>query len=295
MEDASEPVQLHIDDGIFRGWVVGIWKPSGIKARIGLGSAIVACWLMMLLATSWFAIPALPGFDGSLLRQPSPVLAILMIAIFLPICTLLGTFLAGAIRFEAGLFAATMGLMTVSLRGGTMQSVLQEAGGQASVYYTLIGELIILAILLGAMWAMLWFIGKKTVIAREEPLELDHDESSGPFACIAQVVSMSLIMMFLCQSEAKYQSLASVGIASCVGTMIAFMSFPTRPGIWYWTGPLAVGLIGYIIAATGNDPTMAIGHPSHGIFSALARPLPLDYASAGPAGSILGYWMMRKK
>jgi hypothetical protein len=31
-----------------------------------------------------------------------------------------------------------------------------------------------------------------------------------------------------------------------------------------------------------------------GPFAGLVRPLPLDYASAGPAGAILGHWMSRK-
>ena len=30
-----------------------------------------------------------------------------------------------------------------------------------------------------------------------------------------------------------------------------------------------------------------------GALAALGRPLPLDYASLGPAGAILGYWISR--
>ena len=31
-----------------------------------------------------------------------------------------------------------------------------------------------------------------------------------------------------------------------------------------------------------------------GILPALARPLPLDYATAGTAGALMGYWTSRK-
>jgi hypothetical protein len=101
-------------------------------------------------------------------------------------------------------------------------------------------------------------------------------------------------MMFLCQSEAKNQCLASVGIASFLATVVAYKYAPVRPSIWFWSGPLIVGLIGYIAAALGQDSNLAIGSPA-GTFAALARPLPIDYASVGPAASMLAYWMMRKK
>jgi hypothetical protein len=101
-------------------------------------------------------------------------------------------------------------------------------------------------------------------------------------------------MMFLCQSEAKNQALASVGIASFLGTIIAYKYAPVRPSIWFWSGPLIIGLLGYILAAMGQDANLAIGSPI-GTFASLARPLPIDYASVGPAGAILAYWMMRKK
>jgi hypothetical protein len=50
-----------------------------------------------------------------------------------------------------------------------------------------------------------------------------------------------------------------------------------------------VGLIGYFLAhSAGADFTT--GSPQ-GNFAALARVLPLDYASSGVAGALLGYWV----
>lgn len=76
--------------------------------------------------------------------------------------------------------------------------------------------------------------------------------------------------------------------------MIAYKYSPVPSSIWYWAGPLMVGLVGYLLVFTGQDPQLVVGNPS-GTFAALARPLPMDYASVGPAGALLGYWMMRKK
>jgi hypothetical protein len=51
-------------------------------------------------------------------------------------------------------------------------------------------------------------------------------------------------------------------------------------------------MMGYLFAYWGNGP-WTIGE-IHGYDPALARPLPLDYASAGPLGAILGYWTSRR-
>ena len=40
------------------------------------------------------------------------------------------------------------------------------------------------------------------------------------------------------------------------------------------------------------DPAWQTGHLTLP-FSGLARPLPIDYATAGPLGALLGYWMGR--
>lgn len=152
---------------------------------------------------------------------------------------------------------------------------------------------------------MLWLLGKKGFVhAAPEYVHVDESVTTEPpapggdltgniIALATQVAATAIILLFLCQSESKKQAIASVGIASVLGTTLTYMGFPTRPSIWFWTAPLIVGLFGYVLAAAGQNADLAIGHPS-GVFAALARPLPLDYASVGPAGSILGYWMMRK-
>jgi hypothetical protein len=74
--------------------------------------------------------------------------------------------------------------------------------------------------------------------------------------------------------------------------MVSHHLFPTRPSPWYWCGPLVVAVIGYLLAASGSQLWM-IGQVG-GYAPALARPAPLDYASAGTAGALVGYWTSRR-
>ena len=56
-----------------------------------------------------------------------------------------------------------------------------------------------------------------------------------------------------------------------------------------------MGVVGYLLAWFNLPPdSLQTGRPHGGILSALARPLPLDYAGIGTAASLLGYWMRRK-
>jgi hypothetical protein len=54
-----------------------------------------------------------------------------------------------------------------------------------------------------------------------------------------------------------------------------------------------VGAIGYLLQYFGQAPGWQIGE-IHGTFAGLARPLPLDYAGAGVASSIVSYWISRR-
>ena len=53
-------------------------------------------------------------------------------------------------------------------------------------------------------------------------------------------------------------------------------------------------MVGYLYTYQYGAHNAAIGEPA-GIFASLARPMPLDYASVGVAGSLMGYWVGRKQ
>jgi hypothetical protein len=289
----TESTTLHLDDRPFNRWVLTLWTPHGVSARAAITLALIANCLIFYFASRWFGFPVLPGFDGSIFCQPSPITAFLLVAILLAIGAFVGTFIAGAVRFEAGLFAACFAMTILSQRCGNMQEVLFEAGGDSSVFYRLAAELLVLGLLLAAIWAGLWAMAKAAHSDAPPPPATGSTLVNNLTATIAQTVATAVIVFVLCQAPAKNQVQASIGIASWLGAMIAYKYAPARPSFWFWIGPILVGLIGYILAAAGQDSTLQVGVPT-GPYAPFARPLPLDYAGIGVAASILGYWMMRK-
>ena len=277
------------DHASFEKWVVGFASPVGMTARSALAVAAAVAAAIFVFGSRTFSLPKLPGFDGSILAQPAPLAGLLVVAVMIFVAGLVGTVIAGGIHFDAGLFAAACGLIALSCRSGTMQSVLFDAAGSQDVFIRLIMELLILGAFLFALWFVLYRLSGAKAAAPEE-----SGLANNLTATVSQAVATGVVMMFLCQSEAKNQALASVGISSLAGAMIAYKYAPTRPSFWFWIGPLLTGVIGYALAALGQDSNLNVGVPT-GTFAALARPLPLDYAGAGVAGALLGYWMVSTK
>jgi hypothetical protein len=104
---------------------------------------------------------------------------------------------------------------------------------------------------------------------------------------------MALCMSRLAWTDAKGQALASVGLSAFAGAVAAHLLFPVRRSRWLWTGPLLVGLAGYVLSFFFCDNLWRIGQLQW-LLGPLARPLPLDYASMGPAGALLGMWMAQR-
>ncbi len=109
----------------------------------------------------------------------------------------------------------------------------------------------------------------------------------------AQFIITALLVMLFAESESKQQVMAAIFIASFAGSAIAHTSSPTGPRSWYWLPPLVVGLFGFLLAYF-FPPTGLSTADFRGSFAGLYRPMPLDYASMGPAGAIIGHWMSRR-
>ena len=254
---------------------------------VGIVLSLVVFWY----GGKWFGIPADYGHDASLLRQAGRGSVMLVVGALIFITTLIGTLVVGRVRADAGVFCAALGLMALSLRGG---SVFYSIVGQSrAVFYQLGMELILLFALLAGAW---WVANRMTAagLARRDPdFEPDDDLSLDQklIATATHVCAMATLVLVTCQSSDKGQALASVGVASLLASVIAGMIAPTRPSFWYWAGPLIVGLLGYVTSSF-NSTGLPIGQP-RGYFANLARPLPLDYASTGTAGAMLGYWLAR--
>ncbi len=102
---------------------------------------------------------------------------------------------------------------------------------------------------------------------------------------------MTVFLLIFIATPQKKQVLAGVFVSALLSASIAENFFADRgAGRWYWAGPLIAGALGYILNSF-SPAGLETGDPQ-GYFAPLARVLPLDYASMGCAGTLLGYWWM---
>ncbi|HZZ44151.1 MAG TPA: hypothetical protein VFE58_14535 [Tepidisphaeraceae bacterium] len=266
------------------------------RARILLALAALVAFALFTGATRLLHIPVDPGHSVSLLQQPSPVVPLIAILVLLILSALIGSVIAGSVRRDAGLLAACLGLVAVTVRGGTIAATLQSATSPA-VYSSLAIELLLLyTFILLAYFALAPLRSSHFLLPDHlhdglEPHPDPQIESLGNklLATASQVLGMLLLMLLLAQSPDKVQSLAAVFLAAMLATAAAHSAFPVEPSIYFWIGPGIVGIIGYAYASVSPGPWL-IGLPAN----PLASPIPLDYAAAGTPGALLGYWMSRR-
>jgi hypothetical protein len=256
-----------------------------------LTQLLFICVGLVCFAIFWYAgqllgIPAEPRHGGSLLRQPT-IGASLTALICAPVLLLGCTLLAGAFLrtrwFLAGLAAATAGLSAWSMRGGPMHEVTQYASS-AGVFIWLAIELLILCGIVAGLWLLFW----------RAPTESEGSipKASVVGAIITQTLCMGVIVLVLAQTDAKKQCVAAVFLGGLIASSLVESSFRAPlGGRWYWIAPLAVGLFGYLFAVFQNPAWADTPRILQGALAPLARPLPLDYASAGMFGTLLGYWI----
>lgn len=281
-------------------WADEIWKSLGNREKTVLAIASAACAFLFLLASRWFGLPRHPGYEMSLAQGPTAAVDLLLVGVIVFTATGIGAVIAGSIRFDAGLFAAAVGLAALSCRGGPMRHVTQAAAGRA-VFLALAVELFILGALLGLCWFGLWLLYRRGRLAgdaaRDGLRDQPHAIGERLVALLTQGGVMAVLVLLIARTDEKKQVLAAVGIASFVATLLAYAVSPVRPSVWYWAGPVVVGVAGYAAAYFtwgSTDPLVWKSGTGGGALAALARPLPLDYASLGTAGAIAGYWTSRQ-
>jgi hypothetical protein len=270
------------------------------RARLLLLSGSILCFIAFWYSASVFHIPRYKGQDASLLIDSPSILTFIVIAIVLAISVAIGTAVAGMVRFNAGLLTASLGLAALSFRGGqTRRTILWglTVVGQNQLFGRFFLELLILSVMIGAAWYVLrnlYTAGK--LRDRESPIMNEGepgDLGAEIFSLAAQFFVTALLVMLIALDDAKQQVMAAIFIASFGGSAFAHTFFPTGPRSWYWLPPLLVGHVGFLMAWF-FVPNGLFTADFRGPFAGLYRPLPLDYASMGPAGAIIGHWMSRR-
>ena len=259
--------------------------------------ATALCFLLFWWGGRWLGIPSEPKYQISLLEQPHWGAALLATYIMFLCAVALGTLIAGRSWFFAGLFSATFGLIALSARGGALRYVLFYAADHPPgrpimqrIFLVLLVEQCLLFLIVGLLWLFFWNRYDALARAAKPQEKRAESENSALLGLLAQFLIMCVIVLLLTPTESKKQVLVSLFVAGFTATSLSEYFFPSRKaGGWYWLAPFAVGAIGYLVAYFNARP-WTIGDPS-GAFAALARPLPLDYASAAMAGTILGFWI----
>ncbi len=281
---------MKLNRAIIRLGEGNVWTGLSWQERSLIGVAVFGCAGATYLLSSWLRWPVTPGYQVSLLAGPSAVMGLLVALLAILVSTVLSIVIVREVEFEAGFLCAAAGLGILSLRGGTVGNLLRSGG--AGVYGWMILETLLLAGILWSAWVLLNEALRRGLLADE--LSSVASENSAPIgqkfvALLISVAVTIIVVTILAQTDAKKQVLWAVGIGSCVGALVGHQMTPVRPSLWFWTAPLVTGLIGY---------TWALASPGNAIIGVPANPMasaaPLDYASVGVVGAILGYWISRR-
>src|SRR6266566_5062193 len=261
------------------------------RARILLLTGSVLCFIGFWWTAKAFHIPRYSGYDASLFLDGS----VMMI-----VCVSVGTAVAGMVRFNAGLLTACLGLAALSFRGGEPRHTILWADstiGESAIFLRFFGELLVLSVMIGAAWWILRNLYTKGKLKDRETAGMHEGENLDAMAEISSLGVQFLItllgVMLIAQTEAKQQVMAAIFISSWGASAAAHTLFPTGPRSWYWLPPLMVGLLGYALAYVSHPDGVQVADV-RGVFGGLFRPMPLDWASMGPAGAIVGHWMSRR-
>jgi hypothetical protein len=271
-----------------------VWSALNPIERGVLVVGAAACACICVWTASLLGIPREPGFGGSLLGVQgagSAVTGILVVLIAIGLCSIVSGLVALMIEVESGVFCCCAGLIALAIRCGGIRPVLQYAPG-ATVFLAMAIELLLLAGSIFGIWIFLSrvFIQGKDLAAPNE--SADAPITQKLLTLGIQVLVMGVCEMILIQNDAQAQALAGVFVAGFLGVLAAYMFTPLPEGFWYWTGPAVLGIVGYLLAMT-DAGSNSLGD-LHGWSAALARATPLDYASAGIGGAMLGYWCSRR-
>jgi hypothetical protein len=264
------------------------------RARLLLYLTAAAALGFGWLLSGWFGLPEHQGFGGSLLHESSPLAALVQAAVIAAIGGAIGAVLMGRVHFEATILGAAFALLAISLRGGPVRYALFD-GTTPSVLIRLAFETLLLFAILYAVFVASEMLRRRRLL--RESLDTLVPDDAEPvdqrlLGTVTHAATMAVLLFFLCATQDKPQVIATVFASGMLATMAAHQFVPMRPGAWFWMSPLLVGMLGYVSSYFGT-PSIDLGEPG-GYLAPLARPLPIDYATAGVAGSLIGYWISRR-
>lgn len=276
------------------------------RARLALLVTVTLALLAFWWIGQWSDFPRHRGHNASLLLQPMPTAKVLAVLVGIAVLVTIGTLLAGRVRYDAGWACCAIGLYALRLRGGPIATTIDDRG--PDVFLTLAIELGVLWMILALAWGVLHVLrergsaikGLRRVLELPEARARLADRKAAAesidqklLAVVMCAATMAVLMLILCRTGERAQVFFAVGVSAYIAVWTTHAFIPTRPGIWFWSGPILCGIAGYLWSWTSTSPgQLAIGEPG-GFLAALARPLPLDYASIGIAAALWRYVQSR--
>lgn len=263
-------------------------------------SAFVIAGLLAFSVVWWvcelFRIPAARGFDAALLPTPGKLIVVLVATV---LAGAIGGLIVGRFHFDGGVACAAVGLLAVSTRGGRMQDLLL-VHQTPNIYLTLAVETAILFGGIFGIWVLLTALRRRGVVRDAFVTSDGSTEAFGQklLASGAHLLIMGALMTVACQSDDKLQVWVTLLLSGYVAARAAYAFVPADDGIFFWPVPVVLAIVGYVAAYMDADKSMAsplaIGQVS-GALAGLARPLPVDWASMGVIGSLVGFWAARER
>ena len=264
--------------------------------KLTLLGIVVVSYVLTTAVARPLGFFAEPGFGASVLLDEFAAGSLMKVMLWTLLIGIAGTFAGRAVRPDAGLMAACAAFLAIRRVGGEASDVYLYHSGPGA-FRMLALEMIVLALVLAAIHTLSRLLVARGVLrddaeldqVRPKPEELRWKAS----AVLASALTTGLVVLILCRSDERMQVTAGLAVAGFVAALCAVRFIPAAPSSWFWAGPIAVGVFGYAVASLAPGALIVIGEPG-GYAPALVHPLPLDYASAGVAGALYGYWVGRK-
>mgnify|MGYP001550774390 CR=1 FL=1 len=313
--DASQPVTLVPET--FSGTLL---------RRLRYAAAVALSALLMGTVGLYAAGPPASVAGMSLLIWPGHMvlLSLLVLALLLLLATAIGALLCHPDSPHQGLWCALLGLVALSVRGGTSLMIIrsgQLAGpdAYASICHTLALECVYWTVLflIAEMFARLLhdrFLPNTRWITRISPeagAKMVRAKLAGPadvatrvsfplarpaarfnlptplaglLAFLLAMIVGCLLLALTLQSQEKGQVVAACFFSFLAAAFIAGAAFPNVPALVLFLAVPATAVVGYLYAA--GYPGVYPGHAG----SVFPRALPIDFFAAGIPGAISGYY-----
>lgn len=260
-------------------------------------ACIAAAFGVFWWAGDLLSIPRYRGFNASLLRQPggSAVLSIIAAVVLMFAVAFVVGIVARRFWLLAGPLAALAGLSAWSFRGGAGYHAFLASSTSSNgtgVFFILAIECLIYGVALAGIWLMVYRLFRSPEANSERPYSL-KPTGEAIQVVLTQAAFTILGVILLVPTSDKGQAFFGVLTASMLAAGLTRYFHDSRsPNQWIWAAPILVGFLGFVVNGFGDGAQLAIetGRLT-GTFAALARPLPLDYATAGVVGSLIGLAM----